>query len=736
MRPFISLLARRFRQHGWVANTPEGLTLAIEGDSELQQAMMVKIRSDLPPQARIFSMSAKRLPLTGFQDFLIKDSKVNGNASPFVQPDMAVCRHCIRDISDRGSRFYRYPFTSCSHCGPRYSIMTSQPYDRQRTAMARFKLCPDCARDYHSIDNRRFHAQTIACPACGPRLTLTDHTGSRLAENDAALSEAGLWLRKGKIIAVKGIGGYQLWVDAASPNAIERLRSSKHRPKKPFALMAADVPMAESLCHISDAELQGLTAAAAPIVLMRRKIDAAVAENVAPDSDRLGVMLACSPLHYLLLADFGAPVVATSGNRGNEPICIGNDQALNRLAGMADFFLMHDRPVLRPLDDSIVRQIGNQMTVLRRARGYAPLPIAMKKPLPDALAVGGHLKNTVAVCRDRHLILSPHIGDLDCDLSRQQMAAACSDLESFYRVSPKTLLRDRHETYGSSQYAEQRGKHFETSIRTVKIQHHYAHILACMAEHGLEPPLLGVAWDGNGLGSDPSLWGGEFLLIGQKGFSRFAHFRSFPLPGAAKAILEPRRSALGVLDELQLASEFDPKKLSFSETEWTLLRSALSKQFNCPRTTAVGRLFDAVAALLGLCPINQYEGQAAMILENDAFKTNAMEAYHFAIAGKAPLIVDWQAMIAAVLTDIGNGHAAVVARKFHNTLAQIIAALAERAALPTVVLSGGCFQNAVLTEAAIAQLKSAGFRVYCHSQIPPNDGGLALGQLYAAHFIE
>ncbi|MGZ8096438.1 MAG: carbamoyltransferase HypF, partial [Methylosarcina sp.] len=615
MRPFVFRLAVQYGQNGWVANTPEGLRIAIEGSPCAQRKFLDSLRNDLPPLANIVSLAADRQPPVNYREFRIIDSTVDGSRSAFVLPDLAVCGECIQDLFDPRSRFYRYPFTSCCHCGPRYSIMREQPYDRPRTGMAGFPLCAECERDYHAIDNRRFHAQTLACPGCGPGLSLLDPGGNRLCSKEEALTEAIRYLRDGKIVAVKGIGGYQLWTDAANPAAVERLRLRKHRPAKPFALMAVDLAAAQSVGFIDELELEALASPAAPIVLLKRRQSARVAEAVAPGSGLLGVMLAYSPLYHLLLRDFKAPVVATSGNRGNEPICIDNDQALDRLAGIADVFLAHDRPILRPSDDSIVRRIGDRMTVLRRARGYAPLSVHLKTDLPDTLAVGGHLKNTVALCHNRQIILSPHIGDLDCEASQQQFEATLNDLQEFYRIKPARLMRDLHDGYDSSRFAERERQQAPNTTAPLKVQHHYAHILACMAEHGLEPPLLGVAWDGNGLGSDNTLWGGEFLLIHGHGFQRYAHLRPFSLPGGSKAIQEPRRAALGLLYEIYPNRLSDMKNLAFSEQELKLLEPVLSRKINCPLTTSAGRLFDAIASLLEICQINQYEGQAAMALE-------------------------------------------------------------------------------------------------------------------------
>jgi len=734
MRPFIVQLARQTQQNGWVANTANGLLIAIEGNVDLQQQFLYRLNNDAPPLAVIASQTISQQPLAHFSDFKIKASAVDGKQSAFVLPDLATCPDCVSDIFSTASRFYRYPFTSCSQCGPRYSIMLNQPYDRNRTTMTEFKCCADCEHEYRAIDNRRFHAQTIACPHCGPALQLVDHAGNTLAENDVLLAASG-YLRAGKILAVKGIGGFQLLVDATNQDAIERLRIRKHRPQKPFALIVADLAAAQALCFINDLEQQALTSYAAPIVLLNKRSGTSIANSVASESSLLGVMLAYSPLHHLLLHDFGTPLVATSGNRHNEPICIDNDHALEQLAGIADYFLMHNRPILRPLDDSIVRLIGDNITVLRRARGYVPTPITLKSALPDMLAVGGQLKNTVAVSHGKQILLSQHLGDLDSAATQRQFDATVTDLQDFYQIKPLKIMHDLHSDYASSHSAERLANSFDSTLKTAAVQHHYAHTLSCMAEHDLEPPLLGIAWDGSGLGSDNTLWGGEFLRLHAKGFQRYAHFRPFALPGGYKAIQEPRRAALGMLYEILADRAFDRNDLDFSELELQLLRSALSKHINCPTTTSVGRIFDAVSSLLGLCQINHYEGQAAMALENCATQASQSDAfYDFQLTETESLVIDWQPILKQLLDDIQHLSADIIADKFHNTLAEIILTVAKHAGEQSIVLSGGCFQNACLVEKTVGKLKTAGFTVVCHEKIPPNDGGLALGQLYATKY--
>ncbi len=732
-RPLVLRLAQQYSQKGWVANTLQGAQLAIEGCAGQQQLFLAALSHQLPPVAEIKSLTTTRQPLANFQDFRIQTSTIDGKPSVFVLPDLACCPACINDINDADSRFYRYPFTSCCHCGPRYSIMRQQPYDRDHTTMAAFSLCDACLADYHATDDRRCHAQTLACPHCGPQLQLLNAGGRCLSEQNSALLATTDLLRAGHIIAIKSIGGFQLLVDAGNQQAIERLRQRKQRPYQPFALMVADVPAAQQLAMISPLEQRALTSPAAPIVLLKRSANTTLAAAVAPDNAWLGIMLAYSPLHHLLLQAFAAPLVATSGNRHNQPISVSTSQALLELAGIADYFLTHDRAIVRPLDDSIVRVINGNITVLRRARGYAPLPITLPAPLPDSLAVGGHLKNTVAISQHQHIILSPHIGDLDSAASQQQWQKTTADLQDFYQAKPTVILHDHHNAYASSQLASQMNGVQQP------VQHHVAHALACMAEHQLLAPALAIVWDGNGRGDDGLLWGGEFLLIKPNGYQRYAHLRTFALPGGSKAIQEPRRAALGLFYEIYGDAVFNHENLPFSAQELALLQAALQKQLNSPCTSSAGRLFDAIASLLGVCQYNHYEGQAAMALEalteNPPDETRHLPCYDFRLLDGTPTVIDWQPMIEQMLLDFDKLPLTAIAAGFHNSLANMMLAIAERVDCPTVVLSGGCMQNAYLVKQAVQGLKNAGFAVYCQQNIPPNDGGLAAGQLYALQFI-
>ncbi len=732
MRPFVARLAKQYRQGGWVANTPEGLNIVVEGDPTLQQQFLKALQINLPPLARIDTLHCRQHPATGLRHFQIKESEQGENNSPWVLPDIAACPQCIDDVFNPESRFYRYPFTSCCDCGPRYSIMTALPYDRERTSMAEFKLCPQCERDFHDPENRRYHAQTIACPRCGPELSLFNINGQCLQQGETSLQQTIQFLREGKIIAVKSIGGFQLWVDAHNQQAVQLLRARKNRLHKPFALMTADIESAGKFCRINPIEQTALTSLGAAIVLLTRSDSSLIAEAVAPDSKLLGVMLAYTPLHHLLLQEFGSPVVATSANMHNEPICISRQQVEQQLSAVADFILDHNRDILRPLDDSLLRVIADKPTILRRARGFAPLPVKLKTAIPDTLAVGAHLHNTIAFSHGHHAILSAHIGDLENYQTRRLFNETASDMQRFFKRKPQRFITDLHADYASSLSLAK-----QTSPQApLKVQHHYAHILSCMAEHGLLPPLLGIAWDGAGLGDDGCLWGGEFLQINDKGYSRFAHLKPFPLPGGEKAIQEPRRAALGLLYASQAVDSDAWRNLPFSAFERQTLLAALKQGVNTPTSTSMGRLFDAVAALLDLSQINHYQGQAAMTLEQCAMQHDNIDAYPFRISDEQPFILDWRPILQGISEDLLHFPREYIAKKFHNTLVDMILNCALRAEQPMIVLSGGCFQNAYLTETALQKLNAAGFQVYRHQQIPPNDGGLALGQLAASQYLK
>lgn len=727
-RPFVYRLANEMRLDGWVLNSVQGVFIEVEGPAEKLGAFLVRLRGERPPRAVIQSLESAYLDPVGYEGFEIRQSDQAGEKTALILPDIATCADCLREIFDPLDRRSRYPFTNCTNCGPRFSIIEALPYDRTNTSMKAFTMCADCDREYHDPLDRRFHAQPNACPRCGPQLELWDHAGGAIASGDAALREAAEAVRAGKILALKGLGGFQLIVDATDEAAVVRLRERKHREEKPFAVMVSSLREAHELCQGSELEERLLVSAEAPIVLLERKRETALAASVAPDNPNLGVMLPCTPLHHLLLESLGIPIVATSGNLSDEPICIDANEALERLQGVADLFLMHDRPIVRHMDDSIVRVMAGREMVLRRARGYSPLPVQLREPAKPILALGAHLKNTVALASGRNVFISQHIGDLETAQSYAAFVTSAADLPRLYETKPELIACDLHPDYLSTRHAA------ELSAPVFAVQHHWAHIAACMAENELAPPLLGVAWDGTGYGDDGTVWGGEFLSVDGNGFTRAAHLRQFRLPGGEAAVREPRRSMLGVLheafgDELwrehQLLSDF-------TATEIALLRQMLERGVNAPLTSSAGRLFDAVAALAGIRARSSFEGQAAMELEFTV-RVGIDDAYDFDLRDRMPLVVDWQRTIQGILDDLHSNEAqATISAKFHNTLVEMIVSVAQKIGQPKVVLSGGCFQNRYLTERALLRLTAEGFQTYRHQRIPPNDGGISLGQVLAA----
>jgi hydrogenase maturation protein HypF len=737
-RPFVYRLAHETGVDGFVLNSTLGVTIEVEGNRARLDAFRDRITADRPPRAIIQSLEASWLDAIGYCGFQIRPSVRDGAASALVLPDIAICADCRRDILDPGNRRYRYPFTNCTNCGPRFSIIEALPYDRAHTSMRRFGMCPACAREYDDSADRRFHAQPNACPVCGPSLALWNARGRVIAAMDDALRGAAAAIANGYIVAVKGLGGFHLIVEARNDDAVRRLRERKHREAKPFALMFPDLDVVKRHCLVSAAAARVLESPESPIVLLSRRPDVnQLAPSVAPGNPNLGVMLPYTPLHVLLLREVAGPVVATSGNRSDEPICIDEAEALERLGGIADLFLVHDRPIVRHADDSIVRIVLGRELMLRRARGYAPLPIAIRAPAPPVLAVGAHLKNTVALASGPNVFVSQHLGDLDSPESTAAFIAAIGDLERLHEIAPRQVVADLHPDYRSTAHARALG------LPVTQVQHHWAHIAGCMAENDLDGPALGVCWDGTGYGLDGTVWGGEFLSVAGSSFTRAACLRPFRLPGGERAVREPRRSALGILHAIDPRMPL-PAHLSaaFSDVEKRVLVDALDRGINAPVTTSAGRLFDAIASLTGLRQRTGFEGQAAMDLEFAADPA-VDEDYPFDITREGarvalgswqapPLVLDWARMIRAIAADARGGVAtAVIAARVHNTFAAMIVSVARLHAEPAVVLSGGCFQNRYLTERAVTALRQAGFRPYWHQRIPPNDGGIALGQVAA-----
>jgi hydrogenase maturation protein HypF len=689
-RPFVHRLAEELGLGGWVSNGGQGVAIELEGPRA--DSFLERLWSDLPPRARIQSLTVSDLEPVGYNGFEIRESDAAGEKTAVVMPDIATCADCLREVLDPHNRRFEYPFTNCTNCGPRYSIVESIPYDRANTSMRMFEMCRACQSEYDDRRDRRFHAQPNACRDCGPQLA-------------RPIRDVADAIRRGMIVAVKGLGGFHLFVDAQNNKAISRLRERKARGEKPFALMFPSVKVVEEWCKCSPAELQLLMSAEAPIVLLRRRVD--VSPAIAPGNPYLGVMLPYTPLHHLLMRELGFPIVATSGNLSQEPICIDDHEALVRMAHIADEFLMHNRPIVRPVEDSVVRIMLGRPMMLRRARGYAPLPLMINLEMPRLLATGAHLKNAVAVSMGNQVFLGPHVGDLETSEAADAFEKSAASLIALHEKPVVRVACDAHPDYASTQHAER------LSIPRVRVQHHFAHVLACMADNDLTGPVLGVAWDGYGMGDDGTIWGGEFLRVESGRFTRVAHLRTFRLPGGDRAAREPRRAALGVLYEI--FGDALPNEP---------LVQMLRRGVNSPRTSSAGRLFDAVCSLIGIRDRCSFEGQAAMDLEFAADASPSDDKYPLEFDRG---ILDWEPMIRLILKD-----ASKAAARFHNTLAEAIVTVARHVGEECVVLSGGCFQNRYLTEQTVTKLIETGFKAYWHERIPPNDGGIAVGQIVAA----
>jgi hydrogenase maturation protein HypF len=734
-RPLVYRLATSLGLAGGVRNDATGLVVEVEGPATTIERFREALRQETPAAAVVSGYLEEQVPVAGTPGFEIWPSISGGRRTTLILPDLATCTACLAEIFDPADRRYRYPFTNCTQCGPRFSIVLSIPYDRATTTMRRFVMCARCAAEYADPGDRRFHAQPTACPTCGPQLVLWDPTGTCLAERDEALRRAADTVREGAILALKGLGGFQLIVDARNDDAVRRLRRAKAREEKPFALMAPDLDWVRRSARVSAVEERLLLSTQAPIVLVERRAEGEdVAPSVAPGNPNLGVMLPYTPLHHLLLVDGAFPVVATSGNRADEPICTDEHEALERLRGLADVFLVHDRPIARPIDDSVTRVILGGEQVLRRARGYAPMPIALSTPAAPILAVGAHLKSAVALTFDAHAFVSAHIGDLETVEAAAAHQRACEDLPRLYACVPVATACDAHPGYGSTHLAARLGR------PTIEVQHHHAHVAACMAENEVRERVLGVAWDGTGYGTDGTIWGGEFLLAEPASFERFAHLRTFPLPGGDAAVREPRRAALGLLhalwgDVLWQHDDLAPVR-AVGQGERRIWASMLAAGVNCPATSSVGRVIDAVASLAGLRQVTRFEGQTAMELEFALAGIDTNDQYPFAIVKSsevAPWIIDWAPLIGSFIEDVRRQvTVGFLSARFHNTLVEMIVAVAQRAGQERVLLTGGCFQNRYLTERAVSRLEAEGFRPLWHRLVPPNDGGIALGQAVVA----
>jgi len=735
-RPFIYRLAEEMKLKGWVINNTQGVFIEAEATPEELQQFLLRIDREKPAISFIHSFEHSFVDPVPYETFEIRES-ADGAKTALILPDIATCKECQREISDPANRRYRYPFTNCTNCGPRFTIVEALPYDRSRTSMRIFEMCAECSAEYHDPRDRRFHAQPNACPKCGPHLELWDETGAIVARGDDGLRRTAAAIRAGQIAAVKGLGGFHLMVDASNEAAVQRLRQRKRREEKPFALMFPTLTDIVESAVVEPMEKRLLCSPEAPIVLSRRGNRDDLAPSIAPGNPYLGVMLPYTPLHHLLIRELGMPVVATSGNVSDEPICIQEQEAIRRLQGIADLFLVHDRPIVRHVDDSVVRVMAGRELVLRRARGFAPLPVMVDHAAVDAVAVGAHQKNAVAASVGNQVFISQHIGDLETVPAYRAFEQVLADFTNLYELQTKTLACDLHPEYFSTQYARRR-----SDVDVVAVQHHYAHALSCMAESQVTAPALGITWDGSGYGPDETVWGGEFLQITSAGFERVAHLRTFQLPGGEKAVKEPRRVALSILRETFGANMDECGELAvlreFNAHDRRVLDGMMEHGVRSPRTSSAGRLFDAVASIVGLRHVCRFEGQAAMELEFLTHKIETEASYEFDLNIEAyARIIDWAKMVRAIVADVrGAVPTSVIAAKFHNTLADMMVQVALTCGEEKVVLSGGCFQNRYLTERAITRLRGEGFRPYWHQRVPPNDGGIALGQLMALSCIQ
>jgi hydrogenase maturation protein HypF len=724
-RPFVYRIAQQCGVRGRVLNSSDGVVIEAESGAAAVAGFLSLLTTELPPLARIDDLTISDEPPAGDADFRIEPSVTIGGRFALVPPDVATCEDCARDFTSPGNRRFQYPFTNCTNCGPRYTIVCDVPYDRANTTMTDFPLCALCRTEYEDPLNRRFHAEPNACPGCGPALTLVGEEWSASAAG--ILDRTRGLLREGRILAIKGLGGFHLVCDATNEAAVATLRERKRRSGKAFAMMTRAAAVAERICHVTDADRALLTSAKHPIVLMPQREDSGIAPSVAPGNARLGVMLPYTPLHHLLFDDALEILVMTSGNMSEEPIVSRNEDAWPRLHTLADRFLLHNRRIQTRVDDSVVQIFEGREYPVRRSRGYAPDPIPLAMPLSEVLACGGELKNTLCLTKNRYAILSQHIGDLENLETLAFFRETRAHLERFFRVSPVAVAHDLHPNYLSTRYALR-----ESGLPPVGVQHHHAHIASCMADNGIGGRVIGVALDGTGYGTDGKIWGGEFLICDFAEFERCGHLRYVPLAGGDRAVRQPWRSALAWLREAAMPAavlrDIPAKALAVVDT-------MMARGIQTVETSSCGRLFDAVSSILGIRHETTYEGQAAIELEMRA--TSASAVYPFGIEDGEPFRIDPRRMIEAIVNDVTRGVAVgEISANFHLTIAHVIVDACQRmraaSGITRVCLSGGTFQNLRLLADAVTLLRQGGFEVFVHHRVPTNDGGIALGQAVIA----
>jgi len=743
-RPFIYSLAKKYSLKGFVLNNTLGVKIEVEGEREKMKSFLSEIKTSAPPLAVIQRIKYEKLAPLGYAAFEIRKSRKEKEELVPISPDISICHDCLRELFDPGDRRFGYPFINCTNCGPRFTIIQDIPYDRSRTTMKIFRMCPDCQVEYEDPLNRRFHAQPNACPVCGPQVMLLDVEGRKAQVADPIKEVADL-LKRGYVIAVKGLGGFHLACDATSGEAVATLRKRKYREDKPFALMALDVEMVREFCEVDEDEKNLLLSSPRPIILLRKKEDTPplAAEETAPGNKFLGFMLPYTPLHHLLLKKINLPLVMTSGNVSDEPIVYRNEEALPKLGEIADYFLIHNRDIQMRCDDSVLRVFQGKELPLRRSRGYAPQPIKVKVFFDEPiLAVGGQLKNTFCLARKDQVIVSHHIGDLENLSALISFEEGIKHFLKLFHTHPEILACDLHPDYLSTKFAEDYVRGLGQGASLIRVQHHHAHIASLMVDRGIEGKVIGVSLDGAGMGDDERIWGGEFLVADFFSFTRLGHLKEVPLPGAEEAIKKPWRMALSHLkgafgeDGLELALKWlkkvNPEKI-------LMVDELIERRINSPLTSSVGRLFDAVSSLIGIRNEINYEGQAAMELEMVA-DDEEKESYPFNILEEGEkFMVDSGPIIRSVVTDLGKGERkGAIAARFHNSLALIILQscqlIRERTDLNRVALSGGVFQNMYLLQRVFPLLESANFDVHTHNRVPPNDGGISLGQVAVAHY--
>jgi len=721
-RPFAFNLAQRLQLAGYVLNSSAGVLMELEGDPAQIESFLCELRENPPPLAQIEDISVENLDPVGYNSFSIRESvDVPGQLAP-VSPDVSTCADCLRDFQTPGNRRFGYPFTNCTNCGPRYTITRMIPYDRPLTTMACFQMCEQCLREYEDPSDRRFHAQPNACRDCGPAITLSVEMARQL-------------LREGRILAIKGLGGFHLVCDPFNDAAVQLLRERKKRSDKPFALMVRDVAAAETICIVSEAERAALISIRRPIVILAHRPDAPISQSLAPGNNTLGVMLPYTPLHHLLFDDACSALVMTSGNLSEEPIVTGNREAALLLGSIADAFLFHNRDIHTRVDDSVARVFAGQERVLRRSRGYAPHPITLGFPVAEVLACGAELKNTFCLTKDHHAFLSQHIGDLENYETLTFYRETLDRMQRLFRIAPKVIAYDLHHQYLSTKLALEM-----TDIQKIGVQHHHAHIASCLAENGIADKVIGVAFDGTGFGADGKIWGGEFLVADFEGFERRAHFRYVALAGGDRAVREPWRLALSYLLDTfgaQIESLDLPLLRRIPAKKIATIRSMIERRINSVETSAAGRLFDAVASIVGIRDEVNFEAQAAIELEVCA-QPSVEASYPFEILTGSPWQIDVRPMMEQLVRDVVAAKSVGwISAVFHNTVVAIVVEVCLRLRseehIDRVCLSGGTFQNVYLVERAVASLRAEGFQVFLHSKVPPNDGGISLGQAVIAN---